>query len=167
LLTAFDEQSVVDAFQRSIPCPAIEVVDSYNCILPTIAAMQNTLFLSDIYCKDARSYSHSRYPVGYNAGKERTMVRKALIAAAFAAVSSACAVSVPPGPPANLSPSTVRTAWLSKGHYVWQPLVPAVSPAPVVRHVKIQKKDPTTSVATVPRVVACDLEGFAEGCATY
>jgi hypothetical protein len=73
-----------------------------------------------------------------------------------------CAVSSPP--PAEMSPGAVRTAWLSKGHYVWQPLVPA---APAVRHVKVAKKDTTAPIATVPRVMACDLAGFHAGCATY
>jgi hypothetical protein len=96
----------------------------------------------------------------------RTMVRVAITLAILASLG-ACAVSVPPAPQAELSPIAVRTAWLSKGRYVWQPLVPPVPAAPPVRHAKMVKKDPTTPVATVPRVVACDLAGFAQGCATY
>jgi len=78
-----------------------------------------------------------------------------------------------------MSPTAVRTAWLSKGRYVWQPLVPSPQPT-VVRHVKLEKRDTTTAtttaatttattttIATVPRVLACDLTGFNAGCATY
>ncbi len=73
-----------------------------------------------------------------------------------------CAVS--PAPRPDMSPAAVRTAWLSKGYYTWHPLVSAVPP---VRHVKLAKKDTTTPIATVPRVVACDLTGFNVGCADY
>jgi hypothetical protein len=77
-----------------------------------------------------------------------------------------------------MSPAAVRTAWLSKGRYVWQPLVSATQPT-IVRHIKLAKRDtatstaittptpPTTTNATVPRVLACDLTGFDTGCATY
>jgi len=74
-----------------------------------------------------------------------------------------------------MSPTAVRTAWLNKGRYVWQPLVPAKQPT-IVRHVKLEKRDTTTTtttatttttIATVPRVVACDLSGFNAGCANY
>jgi hypothetical protein len=76
-----------------------------------------------------------------------------------------CAVS--PAPQADMSPTAVRTAWLSKGHYVWQPLVP---PLPAVRPVKLTKKvaskDTTTPIAARP-VLACDLAAYHAGCETY
>jgi hypothetical protein len=66
-----------------------------------------------------------------------------------------------------MSPTEVRTAWLNKGRYVWQPLVPVMQPTIVVRHVKLEKKDSTSTIATVPRVLACDLTGFNAGCQSY
>jgi hypothetical protein len=92
-------------------------------------------------------------------------MRKAImIAGACVLALGGCAVS--PAPHGGMSPTAVRTAWLSKGRYVWQPLVPATQPV-VVRRVKLEKRDTTTTIATVPRVLACDLTGFNAGCATY
>jgi hypothetical protein len=67
-----------------------------------------------------------------------------------------------------MSSTAVRTAWLSKGHYVWQPLVPPVPAARAVKPAKKEanKEDSTTPIAT-QRVLACDLSGFNAGCATY
>jgi hypothetical protein len=96
------------------------------------------------------------------------MIRVAIL---LALLLGGCAVS--PAPQTDLSPMAVRTAWLSKGHYVWQPLVsdePAVPEVPTVRHVKLTKKEAnkgaTTPVAT-QRVLACDLGAYRTGCETY
>ena len=97
-------------------------------------------------------------------------MRKAImIAGACVLALGGCAVS--PAPHGGMSPTAVRTAWLNKGRYVWQPLVPAKQPT-IVRHVKLEKRDTTTTattttIATVPRVLACDLTGFNAGCANY
>ena len=96
-------------------------------------------------------------------------MRKAImIAGACVLALGGCAV--PPAPHGDMSPTAVRTAWLSKGRYVWQPLVPAKQPT-IARRVKLEKKDTTTAttttIATVPRVLACDLTGFNAGCANY
>jgi hypothetical protein len=103
-------------------------------------------------------------------------VRKArIIAGACVLALSACAVPPAPQAQADISPTAVRTAWLGKGRYVWQPLVTATDYT-TVRRVKLAKKDATTNVAAkdattnvaaVPRVLACDLAGFNQGCATY
>jgi len=92
-------------------------------------------------------------------------MRKAImIAGACVLALGGCAF--PPAPHGDMSPTAVRTAWLSKGRYVWQPLVAPKQPT-IVRHVKLEKKDTTSTIATVPRVLACDLTGFNAGCATY
>jgi len=96
-------------------------------------------------------------------------MRKAIIIAGACVLALAgCAVS--PAPHGDMSPTAVRTAWLHKGRYVWQPLVSSTQPT-VVRHVKLEKRDTTTTtattIATVPRVLACDLTGFNAGCANY
>lgn len=100
-------------------------------------------------------------------------MRKAMMIAG-ACVLTLCGCAVSPAPHGDMSPAAVRTAWLSKGRYVWQPLVSAAQPT-IVRHVKLAKRDTTTATTTattttnvtVPRVLACDLTGFDSGCATY
>ena len=99
-------------------------------------------------------------------------MRKAtMIAGACVLALGGCAVSAAPHD--DMSPTAVRTAWLNKGRYVWQPLVSATRPS-IVRHVKLEKRDTaatttttTATIATVPRVLACDLTGFNAGCANY
>jgi len=89
-------------------------------------------------------------------------MRKAvIIVGACVLALGGCAVSRAP----EMSPTAVRTAWLSKGRYVWQPLVPAPQHA-IVRHAMLERK-PATITAPVPRVLACDLTGFNAGCANY
>jgi hypothetical protein len=92
-------------------------------------------------------------------------MRKAkMIAGACVLALGACAV--PPAPHADLTPAAVRTAWLTKGRYVWHPLVSATQYTSV-RRTSPPRKDNTTPIATVPRVLACDLTGFSTDCATY
>ena len=104
------------------------------------------------------------------------MRRAMMIAGTCVLALGGCAVS--PAPHADMSPAAVRTAWLSKGRYVWQPLVSATRPT-IVRHVRLEKRDTatttattattatTTTIATEPPVLACDLTGFNAGCANY
>jgi hypothetical protein len=94
-------------------------------------------------------------------------VRKAMmITGACMLTLGACAVPPAPQAQANISPTAVRTAWLSKGRYVWQPLV-SDTQYTSVRPVTLARKDTTPRVASVQRVLACDLTGFSTGCATY